>query len=152
GSLKSVSRLADNAGCNNLAPLWIGNAEDCRFEHRRMLINDGFDLAGIDVFATRDDHVLRAIKNVEITVSVAIADVSRTEHSISEDAPRTLGIVPVTAHDIGTTHHEFPVLPCFDLAAYAVHDSKIDSRTATTAGHEPGRRMLLVIQTGEKPG
>src|SRR5262249_44028536 len=131
-SLKSMARLADNAGCDNLAPLWIGNAEDCRFEHRRMLINDGFNLAGIDVFATRDDHVLRAIENVKIAVGVAIADVSRPKHAIPEDTPGTLGIVPVAAHDIGATHHEFPVLPCFDLAAHAVHDSQIDSRTATT--------------------
>src|SRR5215510_5306904 len=51
------------------APLRIGDAEDRRFENRGILINDGFELAGVDVLAARDDHVLRAVKNVEMAIS-----------------------------------------------------------------------------------
>src|ERR1700674_356717 len=62
---KRLSRLPHNAGRDELAPLWVGYAEDRRFKNGRMLVNDGFDLAGVDVFAARDDHVLQAVQNVE---------------------------------------------------------------------------------------
>src|ERR1700730_3223132 len=147
---KSLSRLPYNAGRDEFAPLWVGYAEDRRFENRRMLVNDGFDLAGVDVFAARDDHVLQAVENVEIAVGVAIADVSRTEHSVLERAARFLRIIPVAAHDIGAARHQFTMLPGFNLPAQLVHDPHVDPGTGSPTRHEPGLRVLMVLQAGEK--
>ena len=42
------------------------------------------DLAGVDVLAARDDHVLQAVQDVEITVRILTADVSRTKEAVPE--------------------------------------------------------------------
>src|SRR5262245_31515037 len=147
---KSLSRLAHDAGGDELTPLPVGDAEDRRFENRRMLVDDGFDLAGVDVFATGDDHVLRAVENVEIALGIAVAHVAGTEHPVLERAARLLRILPVAAHDIGAARHQFTMLPGFNLPALFVHDPHIDPGTGSPTGCEPRLRVLIVLQAGQK--
>src|SRR4051812_1834380 len=147
---KSLSRLPHNAGRDELAPLWVGYAEDRRFENRRMLVNDGFDLAGVNVFAARNDHVLQAVENVEIAVGIAIADVSRTEHSVLERAARFLRTIPVAAHDIGAAGHQFTLVPRSELSSGSIHDPQVDAGTGPATGRQPRLCVLMVLQAGEK--
>src|ERR1700748_3437831 len=116
------SGLAHHARRHELAPLRVGYSEDCRFQNRRMLVNDGLDLAGIDILSTRDDHVLRAVEDVEIAVRVAAADVARSKHSVLERELGLLRIVPVSGHDVGAARHQLATLSWSKLLSGAVHD------------------------------
>src|ERR1700752_2470163 len=107
-----------------------------------MLVNDGFDLAGIDVLSTRDDHVLQAVDDVEIAVGVAVADVARSKHSVSEREPGFLRTVPVTAHDIRPARHQLATVSRSELASGSVHDSQVDAGTRPATGREPVLRVL----------
>ena len=95
---ESFSRLQYYASHYQLAPLRIGYSKHRRFTNRRMLVNHRLDLTGVDIFAARDDHVLGPIQDIEISVCIAITDISRAKHAVSERAPtpgwpRTLAIV-----------------------------------------------------------
>jgi hypothetical protein len=48
---ESLSRLQHYASHHEFAPLWIGYSEDRRFTNRRLLVNNGFDFTGVDIFA-----------------------------------------------------------------------------------------------------
>ena len=71
---------------------------------------DRFDLAGINIFATGDNHVFQAVKDVEIAVRILIADVSRPKHSVSKCERRVFWIVPATPRDVGAARDQFPML------------------------------------------
>src|SRR5579859_600124 len=93
-----------------------------------MLVDDRFDLAGINIFAACDDHVLQAVEDVEIAVRILIADISRAKHSVSKRESRVLRIIPVTPHDVGAPYYQFPVLPDFHFLSRFVLDSEVNSR------------------------
>src|SRR6266699_790328 len=94
-----------------------------------MLVDDGFDFTGIDIFAACDDHVFQAVADVEIAVGILIADVSGAEHSVSKCKSRVLRIVPVAPHDVGAPCDQFPVLPEFHFLSPLVLDSQVNSWT-----------------------
>src|SRR5437667_9946399 len=93
------------------APLGIRYSEDRRFTNRRMLVNHGFDLTGVDIFTARDNHVLHAVQDVEIPVCILITDVSRTKQPVSERTCSFVRITPITAHDIRAPSHQFTRMP-----------------------------------------
>ena len=122
------SGLEHHACRHEFAPLRVGYSEDRCFENRRMLVDDGFDLAGIDIFSTGDDHVLHAVEDVEISVRILVADVSSSKQSVLKRKPGLLRIVPVAAHDVGAASHQFAGLPGLELL----------SRSSTTRKSTPG--------------
>src|SRR6476661_808756 len=112
---ESSSGLAHHACRHELAPLRVGYSEDCCFQNRRMLVNDGFDLAGIDILSAGDDHVFHAVEDIEIAVRVAVANVARPKQSVLKREPGLLRIVPVTAHDVGAARHQLTALSRSEL-------------------------------------
>src|SRR6266567_9374439 len=58
-------RLTDYYCMHYLSPLLVWDANHCRFQDRRMGVQGIFHLGGVDVFAARDDHVLRSIDDVD---------------------------------------------------------------------------------------
>src|ERR1700722_10320738 len=117
-----------------------------------MLVNNGFDFAAIDILPAGDDHVFPAVEDEEIAVRVAIANVARSKHSVSERGLGFLGIVPVTVHDIGAAHHQLATLSRSELLPLLVRDTQVDAGTRPTTGREPVLGMLVIPQAGEKPG
>src|SRR6202035_3177487 len=98
-----------------------------------MFVDDRFDLAGINIFTTCDNHVLQAVQDVEIAVRILVTNVSRTKHPISECESRVLRIVPVSLHDVRAASDQFPVLPDFYFLSCFVLDSQINSWTGPPA-------------------
>src|SRR5277367_2689981 len=92
--------LQHDASHHEFTPLGVRNSEDRYFTSCRMLADDGFDLAGINIFATCDNHVLQAVEDVEIAVRILIAYVSRAKHSLSKCESRVFWMVPVIPHDV----------------------------------------------------
>src|SRR5205823_7467982 len=74
---EDLSRLQHYTGHHKLTPLGVWYSEDRGFANRGMLVKNRLDLAGVDVLAACDDHLLQAVQNVEVTVRILTADVSR---------------------------------------------------------------------------
>src|SRR6266699_2688585 len=110
---QSHSGLQHDARHHEFTPLGIRYSEDSRFANSWMSVENCFDFAGINIFATCDNHVFQAVKDVEIAVRILIADVSRAKHSVSKCESRVLRIVPVAPHDVGApcypTSTSFPL-------------------------------------------
>ena len=109
------SRLRHNAGHHQFAPLGIRYSEDCGFANCRMLVNDGFDLTGVDILASGDNHVFQAVQDIEIPFGILIADVAGAKLAISKCKRSLVGIIPVSPHDVGAARHQFAWLSSFDL-------------------------------------
>src|SRR4029077_18799413 len=110
-----LSRFQHNIGHYKLSPFWIRYSKDCYFANRRMRVNHGFDFAGINILAAGDDHVLQAIKNVEVSVCVLIPNVARSEEAVPEREFGFFRLVPITAHDIRASSDQLALLPGFDF-------------------------------------
>src|SRR5258705_8781557 len=135
------ARLQDDAGGHEFSPLRIRYAEDRHLTYRGVVEDDGLDLAAIDVFAARHDHVLQPIQDVKVPICVLIADVSGTKEAVPKDRrrivriavpegrPRILRIVPVTSHDVCSTGHQLPALTDLYLLPRFVRDLHFDART-----------------------
>src|SRR5580658_7794598 len=96
---QSLSRLSHDAGCHEFAPLWIRYAKDCCFTNRRVLVDDGLNLARIDIFSAGDDHVLETIQDVKIPVRISVAEISRAKEGAAERLLGFFRIIPIAAHD-----------------------------------------------------
>ncbi len=112
---ESFSRLQRYASHHDFASLWIRYSEDRHFTNRGKLVNNVFDLAGVDIFAASDNHVLQAVQYVEMPVRILIADVSSTKHPVSKRACRFFRIIPVTSHYISAPSHQFTMRQIADL-------------------------------------
>src|SRR5580692_7058597 len=69
-SAQSHSRLQHDASHYDFTPLGVRNSEDRHFMNRGMFVDDRFDLAGINIFATCDDHVFQPVEDVEIAIRI----------------------------------------------------------------------------------
>src|SRR5262245_13889428 len=69
--IATPARSGNDVGDGHLLPLRIRAADDGGLRNGGMLVEHPFDLGGIDVLATGDDHVLFAIVNKEMPVSIA---------------------------------------------------------------------------------
>src|SRR6266702_3177942 len=104
---EGLSRLQDYVSHHEFAPLWIRYSEDHCFTNRRMLVNNCFDLTGVNILAARDNHILQAVQDVEVPVCILIADVSCSKHPVSERKRSCFRIIPITAHDIRAPGDKF---------------------------------------------
>src|SRR5215471_8499738 len=145
-----LSRLQRYASHHEFAPLRIRYSEDRHFTNRGKLVNNRFDLTGVDIFSARNNHVLQAVQDVEIPVRILIADVSGTKQAIFKRSCRFFWIIPVTARDILAPGHQFALLPDSNFLSRLVHDPHVDPWTSSPTGHEPVLRVLMVLQTSEK--
>src|SRR5258706_3707422 len=117
-----------------------------------MLVDDRFDLSGINIFPTCDDHVFQAVEEIELAIGTLIADGSRAKHSVSKCESGVLRIVPIASHDVGAPCDQFSVLPDFDFLSPFVLDSQVNSRTRPPTRHELAFDMLLIFETCEEAG
>src|SRR5947209_4879015 len=117
-----------------------------------MRVNDGFDFAGINVFSAGDDHVLQAIKNVEVSVCVLIPNVARSEEAVSEREFSFFRLVPITAHDIRAASDQLACLSGFDFLPCCIDNTHVDSHAWTPARGELVLGVLVIQQASEKSG
>src|SRR5882757_4492387 len=81
-----------------LAPALAWNADHGALRHCRMLRQRVLDLRRIDVLATRDDHVLDAVDDVDKAVLVQIAAVAGVHPAVDHGACGLLGALPIAHH------------------------------------------------------
>src|SRR5262245_17771991 len=92
-----------------------------------MLLDHFFDLARVNVGSTADDHVFLAIQDEQVSTAVHVAHIAGVEPSIPQYVRRRLRLVPIAAHDGGTTHHHFAYLTSRDLVVFAIDNSERDT-------------------------
>src|ERR1700688_4754917 len=128
---QSRSRLSHDASSHEFAPLWIRYAKDCCFTNRRVLVDGGLDLARIDIFTASNDHVLETIQDIKIPVCIPVAEVSRAKEAVSECLLGFFRIIPIAAHDVRASSHQFAMTPDFKFLSRLVHDPQVDSRASS---------------------
>src|SRR5262245_25700409 len=91
---ESLTRLQRYTSHHDFAPLRIRYSEDRRFTNSRMLVNNRFDLTGVNVFAARDNHVFQAVQDVKIPFFILIADVasSKVHPTILDNCRKTIAV------------------------------------------------------------
>src|SRR5207302_7843347 len=135
-----LSRLQHDTGHYKLTPLGVRYSEDRGFANRGMLVKNRLDLGGVDILATRDNHVLQAVQDVEITVRILTADVSRTKEAVPERKSGFLRILPIATRDIRAPSHQFARLTGRNFCSCLVHDPQVDLGTRASTRGELVRR------------
>src|SRR5207247_7584640 len=130
----------------------IRYSKDCYFAHRWVSVNHGLDFAGVNVLPAGDDHVLQAIENVEVSVSVPIPNVARSEEAVPEREFSFFRLVPITAHDIRASCDQLACLPGFDFLPCWIDNVHVDSETRSSARGELVLGVLVIQQASEKSG
>ena len=123
-----LSRLQDDNGLDDFSPVGIGNADDGHFHHLGVVFEDGFDLHGIDILATPDDHVLLSPLEVEIAVFVHEGEIARMEPAAPQGFFRSGGVSPVALHHLPAPGHDFPHGPRRHFPVLVVEDADVHSR------------------------
>src|SRR5436190_16549120 len=72
-------------------------ADDGRFEDIGMLVQSAFHLDRVDVVATANEHVLRAVDDVQETVDVETAEVTAVHPAVLPSSRGGFRVVEVTA-------------------------------------------------------
>src|SRR2546429_9972837 len=113
----SGAGLQHHTSHHELSPLWVRNPKDRCLTNSRMLVNDGFDLYGVNILAARDDHVFQAIQNINKALSILIANVAGTKHPLPKCELGLIEAIPVTVHHIRTTDDQLTRLSDGDSLA-----------------------------------
>src|SRR4030095_6919266 len=88
----------------------IRDADGGRRRNCRMLVKYFIDLARVDVFTAADDHVGLPVNDVEKSIAVAIADISRMKPAASQGAIGGLRILEITFENVLTAQNDFAQL------------------------------------------
>ena len=88
-----------------------------------MLVEDGFNLHGVDVFPAPDDHILLSPPEIEIAVFIHAGQIPRVEPPAPHGLGRCLLVSPVPLHDLGTPDNDFPHLTGRKAAVGIIHDA-----------------------------
>src|SRR5260221_8361977 len=84
------------------------DADDCRFDHCRMAVENLFNVTRVDVESTANNQVFFTFNDIQITIFVEPSHISSIQPAIAQGRLRFFGHIVVALHDIGTT--------CDDLA------------------------------------
>src|SRR5579884_804160 len=154
-------RPEDDEGLGDLAPAWIGDADDRGLHDRRMLVQGALHLGGGDVLPAGDDEVLLAILDVEVAVFVDPPDVPGVKPAVPDGGCRRLWVSPVALEHFGASKHHLAQLVGQDLLPLLVDDPnrEMDDRLADRPDlgdhvltvHEgvPGHRLGEAVGVGE---
>ncbi len=113
----------------NLAPPFVGPADDGDLDDRRVFVQHALDFGARDVLAAGHDHVLQPVDDVEIAVVVLHADVAGVEPAALERGVGRVGIAPVTLEHLGTAQHDLAAFARGDGCAVVVPDVELEVET-----------------------
>ena len=81
----------------------MGDADDCRVDHVGMVEQHVFDLDAVHVLARANDHVLRAVDQIEKAVGIEVSDVAGVEPAVGERGRVRVGPAPIPVRHDGRT-------------------------------------------------
>src|SRR5882762_2779140 len=104
--IELAPRLRRYEGHWRLAPTLRRHADDSRLQTIRMLDDDGFDVARVDIESPGYDHVLFAIDKRQKAIRIEFADVSRADEALA-GAVEPFGIRTLPGLIVIARHHRF---------------------------------------------
>ncbi len=116
-----------NGGTDFLAERSVGQADDRRLQHARMLVEDLLDLPGVDVEPAPDNQVLLAVDDVVVAVLVHGGEVPGPEPAVDQGGRRLGGLVPVALHDIVAVDGDLTWLARRHVAPFVVDQPELDA-------------------------
>src|SRR3954471_13202435 len=103
--------LRDDEGYDLLTPVRMRSSDDGSLDQIGMTQQPLFDLARVDVAASRDDHVLRAVAQRQEAVFIDAAEITGVQPAAAQSLGAGLGVLPVALHDA--------IAARYDLAHFA---------------------------------
>ena len=104
-------RLDDHAGEDFLTVFFVGDADGCALEHRRMSQQRFVDFTRRDVLAALDDQLLQTAGDEIESIGITIAEVARCKPAFGVYGVRcALRCAEVTEHHVVAAHLDFAVL------------------------------------------
>src|SRR5262249_18326563 len=131
--LHRMSRSWDHNCVYRFPPYRIGHSEDNGFQDGRVFVEDFFDFGAIDVLAAKDDHILNAIDEENIALSIHTTEVSAMIPPMTQGVGGLLGFVPVALHDIGATDNNLAKSPRWQVVTTGSDNPDIDTNHGLTA-------------------
>src|SRR4051812_2582784 len=107
GGIGMGAVLEHHKGARRLAPLRVRSRDNGGFEHRRVAVQHVLDLDRRDVLAARDDDVLRAVLDLDITVRVGNGEIAGMEPAAGEGLLGRDRILQIAFHDDVAAHEDF---------------------------------------------
>ena len=98
GRNRAGIRLQCDEGAGRLAPFLVRPGDDRGFHDLRMAIQHLLDLDRGDVLAARDDDVLRAVLDLDITVGMHDREIAGVKPAAGERLIGSRGIFQITLH------------------------------------------------------
>src|SRR6516162_10651563 len=96
-----------------------------------------FDLAGVDVAAAADDHVLRPVAQGQEPILVKAAEVAGVQPAAAQSLGRGFRVPPITLHHAIALRDDLTDLARRQLAVIIVDDLDEDAGARHTARAEP---------------
>jgi len=121
---------------DTLAPLGIGQTDHGTGRDGFVLCQSIFDLGGVDVLATGDDHVLDAIDDEQVTAGVEVSGVAGMHPPVAEHFCGLLRFVPVSEHDVAAERDDFAHLAGWEFRAGRIDDFHLAMRERATSAAE----------------
>ena len=142
GDLAYEGRLEHQERHHVFAALVVGHRDHAGLVHGWVLVQGVFHLGGPDLEARDVDHALEAVAHEEVTLFVHTGQVARAEESLAVqlEKGRLVGLVvlPITAHELRATGHQFTHLAHRQLAqGFRVDDARVH------AGRDDAQALAL---------
>jgi hypothetical protein len=115
-----------------LTPRRVSHTDDARLRNLPVREEYPFDLGRIDVLPARNDEILPTVESEELPLFVEKADVPGMEPSALEHACRLFGPVPVSGHDLRTSHENLSGETRLLVGTVGVDDSQGRTRERRT--------------------
>src|SRR6185312_6578046 len=119
----------DHIGDRHLVPARVWPANHATFGDIRMLEQHALDLGWIDVFPARNDQILLAVVNPEVTVGIAATDIAAAIPAIIQRLARRVFIFPVFAKDVRPAHCNLSRRFRRQLVSMIVDDGSLTAET-----------------------
>ena len=130
---------------HHLTVALVGHGEDRRLGDRRVLVDGGLHLCGVDVLTAAQDHVLGPIHQEQEAVLVQVADVAGVEPAVGEGLGVRLGPVQIAAEHVAATYPELAVSTCGLVRSVLPDYPGLHDRTGRTGRCRLGHEELVGV-------
>src|SRR5262245_4531180 len=124
GSLRRPSQ--NDYRLYRLTPFLVRHADDRHLENSGVCADNFLDLTRVDVCTTGDDHVLLAIRDVQVAIFVKMTHVAGMEPAVAERLRGRVGVVPVTLHHEVATYDDLPRRSRRNITVHVVDHPDLD--------------------------
>src|SRR5215469_7854932 len=121
---------------DGLTPFVVRHPDDCTVTNGLVTPDDLLDLAGVHIESARDDHVLLAVGDMQISLRIEMADIPRMQPAIDDRLGGLVGRFVVARHEEVALHADLAGCALRQHRAGIVHDLDPNQRTRSSHGRQ----------------